>query len=117
MDWKIGLLLQVFAGISGFGQGSSTVNQVYGGMYLFSKGDGRRFDPNAGAYEGTNKRSPGNIGNNESIRWNDPTLNDTQKARLILEASGLKKSDPRYRRTSQPTKEDISWARRHLGIK
>ena len=97
-------------------QGNGTAYEKHNDLYLFSKERyRRRFDPGAGAYEGTNKRPHGNIGNNESIRWNDPNLSDAQRARLILEAAGLKKSDSRHKRTSQPTKEDISWARQRLG--
>lgn len=85
-----------FAGIpNGFVQGNSIVDEVYSGLYLFSKGEKHRrpFDDQARVYAGTNKRPHGNVGNSESIGWNNPGLDDNQRARLILEAAGLKKSD------------------------
>ena len=108
-----------FAGVpNDFVQENMPVGE-YGGLYLFSKREkhNKAFNDGAGAYAGTKKRPHGDFSNNESIRWDDPNLDDNQKAKLILEAAGLKKSDLRYKRTPQPKKEDISWARYQSGTK
>ena len=87
---------------------------IYGTeRYLLRKKHDKSFDARKGTYEGTNKRPHGETGNNEGIRWrdvNDPPI----KAKKILDAAGLQKNDPRYRRTQQPTKADVNWARQQL---
>ena len=84
----------------------------YGGIAYFS--NNKVFDRNAGVYAGTRKRPHGLQGNNHGIKWEN--VSDLgEKAKLILEAMSLKKSDSRYKHTRHPSKSDINWARDHLG--